>query len=760
MVGKATKSEFKKVEAAQRHSEEKFKALVETSPDWVWEVNEKAQYTYISPKVKDLLGYTPKEVLGKTPFDLMPKDEAARVGKIFRDIARKKEPFFSLENRNLHKLGHEVILETSGVPLVDKSGNLQGYMGVDRDITERRKAEERYKLLFDTSRDAIMTLAPPSWNFTSGNKSAIEMFGVKDEKEFVSRAPWEYSPETQSDGQSSKDKAKGMILKAMKEDSNFFDWTHKRLNGEVFPATVLLTKVKINSGEFLQATVRDITERKEAEDNLRESEERFRTIFEAAGDMLFFLDPTGKVLTANSVVENVLGYTPDEMVGKHFSKLKMMPKGELLTSRKVIAALLAGESPPFREMQLRHKDGHFVTTEAQLTAVRKDGEMVGILGVTRDITERKKAEEERLKLQEQELLEKYTKHLEKKLKSLEKDTVGLKQNEGSVLAALTASPLSNDKELSKLTGLKRSTVTAIRNRLKHQGWYQLVNMPHPSIAPDGTICVYHYEQLSTGKKDVNPAIIKAIRNSPWCTFCQESDNFIFAIAWYPGAAEARNHFKSVVGRHTSKGELVEVSRALLPMQSPVKCYDFSSLLSTLLGASKGCAPVLLRGETRLSRSAKLMLHALAKLPEATNEEIHKFTGLSKPTVLKTKRALFSQGIMRRIVVPNIELLGCTISCFNHLRFEDPTSDKRALLIEEIANDSSIFLAFVDEEQLITFHLFNSLVKLERNLLNWRTRCRELFGVRSQIESHVSHNSKTLKFTFDEFVKKCFPISRG
>jgi two-component system CheB/CheR fusion protein len=145
-----------------------------------------------------------------------------------------------------------------------------------RDVGERRKAEERlrdsevrYRTLFERSRDAIMTLAPPSWQFTSGNPATVEMFETEDEGRFTSLGPWELSPEVQPDGRPSAEKAKEMIGTAMQNGSHFFEWTHKRLGGEEFPATVLLTRVELNGQALLQATVRDITPQKRAEEELR-----------------------------------------------------------------------------------------------------------------------------------------------------------------------------------------------------------------------------------------------------------------------------------------------------------------------------------------------------------------------------------------------------------------------------------------------------------------------------------------------------------
>jgi PAS domain S-box-containing protein len=124
-----------------RESEERFRSLVETSSDWIWEVDSSGVYTYASPKVKDILGYDPWEVTGRTPFDLMPPQEAERLKAFFADKVMSRESFYCLENVNLHKNGQIVILETNGVPIIGADGELSGYRGVDRDITERKRAE-------------------------------------------------------------------------------------------------------------------------------------------------------------------------------------------------------------------------------------------------------------------------------------------------------------------------------------------------------------------------------------------------------------------------------------------------------------------------------------------------------------------------------------------------------------------------------------------------------------------------------------------
>lgn len=129
-------------QAEIKASEARFRGLVESSSDWIWEIDANARYVYASPKVEDLLGYAPAEVLGKTPFDFMPPEEAGRVSQAFAGIVAERRPFQALENRNLHKDGRIVVLETSGVPILNHDGDLLGYRGVDRDITARKRAEK------------------------------------------------------------------------------------------------------------------------------------------------------------------------------------------------------------------------------------------------------------------------------------------------------------------------------------------------------------------------------------------------------------------------------------------------------------------------------------------------------------------------------------------------------------------------------------------------------------------------------------------
>ena len=130
------------VERAQSERERMLSQLVETASDWIWEVDEDATYTFSSPRVEDILGYVPEEIIGRTPFDFMPVDEAKRMAEIFAAIRESKQPFTGLVNTNVHKDGRFVVLETCGIPILDEDGNLHGFWGIDRDVTALKRADE------------------------------------------------------------------------------------------------------------------------------------------------------------------------------------------------------------------------------------------------------------------------------------------------------------------------------------------------------------------------------------------------------------------------------------------------------------------------------------------------------------------------------------------------------------------------------------------------------------------------------------------
>ena len=128
-----------RAEDALRESEEKFRALVESTSDWIWEADVTGLFTYVSPKVSDLLGYEQGEVLGKRIYDFTTPEEADRISAQLGEIVSKREPMRELEHVVISKAGREVILEINGVPVINSKGVLLGYRGIARDISELKR---------------------------------------------------------------------------------------------------------------------------------------------------------------------------------------------------------------------------------------------------------------------------------------------------------------------------------------------------------------------------------------------------------------------------------------------------------------------------------------------------------------------------------------------------------------------------------------------------------------------------------------------
>jgi PAS domain S-box-containing protein len=294
------------------------------------------------------------------------------------------------------------------------------------DTTEQTKAkkkqmedEEKYRFLFETSRDAIMTLEPPDWSFTAGNPATISMFRCRDELDFTSKQPWVLSPEYQPDGQISAIKAKEMIDRAMEIGSNYFEWSHRRLDGEEFPATVLLSKIELKGKPLLQATVRDITGRKQVEEELRthrfhleeivrertteleESEKKYRTLVEQSHDGIYIYGEK-RFLFVNDMVCDLTMYSREELLNMEFPEL-IHPDDREMLNENGTAKEGFSELPNVFQVRLIRKDGEVRFVEISVRNLTYSGENA-ILGVARDITILKKLENEQRKIEKLESL--------------------------------------------------------------------------------------------------------------------------------------------------------------------------------------------------------------------------------------------------------------------------------------------------------------------------------------------------------------------
>lgn len=167
--------------------------LLNYNSDWVWEVDAQGRYTWSSDVVTDLLGYPTEEVIGKTPFDFMPAGEAERVGRAFLEIVTEKRAFSGLVNRNRRADGRIVVLETSGIPLFDESGELRGYRGVDRNISNLGERVLQLETIYETTPVALCMIDRHG-HLVMSNK-AMTLLLSNDSQELAQRHLSELMPE-------------------------------------------------------------------------------------------------------------------------------------------------------------------------------------------------------------------------------------------------------------------------------------------------------------------------------------------------------------------------------------------------------------------------------------------------------------------------------------------------------------------------------------------------------------------------------------
>ena len=369
---------------------DRFRMMVEHSQDWFWEFDENANFTYVSPRIRDLLGYEPEELIGLNAFELMTEDEAERVHRHFDPIVKKYLPFKNLININRHKDGHEVLIESSGTPIFDKEGQFRGYRGIDRDIRERTVMEENYRLLTGLTSDYVHCCTRSGKSefqirWIGGAVNPISGYSIKELLELGCFLPMVHPDDQQ--------RVSDYLLNLVPGDRKTIEF---RIVTQQQDIRWVSEKSQCNAGPSegeltLLGAVTDITERKHSEERLRESEERCRNIAEMLPEVVFELDLSGNLIFANRKAFEIFGYTEEAFV-RGLNAFDMVVPEERAQAKERIHQRLLGEKVGAKEYTALRKDGSTFPVLLNAITIKKELEPVGLLGIMTDITERKSNE--------------------------------------------------------------------------------------------------------------------------------------------------------------------------------------------------------------------------------------------------------------------------------------------------------------------------------------------------------------------------------
>ena len=262
-----------------------------------------------------------------------------------------------------------------------------------------RESESKFRTLFETAHDGIFLMDEQVILFC--NSRSLEMFGCV-ERDFVGHSPIDFSPETQPDGRTSAEKARDLIGRALQGQPQSFGWRHRRLGGTLFEAEVSLNRIEVGGRICLQAIVRDVTERKRAEELLRGSEEKFAKAFQAS-PMIIVLSRAsdGRLIDVNEAFEKLVGYTREEALGRTAMELKLW--ANLADCDRLLASLRANRRLRGEEVQFVAKSGEKITCLLSAETIEVDGEKCS-LAIIENITERKQLELQFLQAQKMEAI--------------------------------------------------------------------------------------------------------------------------------------------------------------------------------------------------------------------------------------------------------------------------------------------------------------------------------------------------------------------
>ena len=378
-----------RTEKALQDSEAKYSAFIRQARDGVLIIQDQV-LEFANDALAKILGYSLCEIEKKPFINFVASESRELIAQRVKDrLAGLRVPSF-YEAKLLRKDGTEIEVELSGT--VIQCGGKPADLGIVRDITERKKAEEKirvseekYRTLFEQATDVIYT-HDLEGRITTVNR-AIENYGFcKEEiigKNVIEMVPKEYWPNLTSQ------------IKQIAEGKSFEDEievnTPFGVRKAEYKSSPIRHREKIIGAQII---IRDITERKKAEEDLRKSEEKYRNIFELCPDGIMTATMNGTILSINKAFEELTGFSEEEIVGKHFTKLGTLRARDLPKYAKLFSSIIRGKNPEIFEFTFFRKDKTQRVGQAHISVMEEKGKKTGIQAILRDITASKKSTKE------------------------------------------------------------------------------------------------------------------------------------------------------------------------------------------------------------------------------------------------------------------------------------------------------------------------------------------------------------------------------
>ncbi|MCK4247526.1 MAG: PAS domain S-box protein [Methanomicrobia archaeon] len=370
-----------------RESEEKFKRLFNSSPEAILYVDKDFETIDINPRFEELFSYSIDEIKGKEIDEfLVPKDRINE-GQKLNEMSKKGYTFYETVRKK--KDGTLVPVSLSVGPIISE-GSIAGIIVIYKDITERKRAEEELQVQRNFAVQVMntmgqgLTVVDTETRFEYVNPVYARMLGYSPE-ELIGKTPFDVTfPEdhvilTQAKTQRWKGKTSTYETRLKRADG-----------GTVYVSITGVPRWRDNKIVGTIAVITDITERRKMEESLKESEERFRTIFETAQDSIFIKDCTLKYTKVNPAMEKLFGLSASKIIGRTDDELFDEEAASHL--REIDSRVLGGEI--VEEEHTKSVKGVPITFHIiKVPMCNSSGEIIGLCGIARDITERKKAEE-------------------------------------------------------------------------------------------------------------------------------------------------------------------------------------------------------------------------------------------------------------------------------------------------------------------------------------------------------------------------------